>query len=421
MKTKWILSMGVVAMIAVPSFAALGPIVTVPGTGGHRPTVDADGVVLSGVGATPVINWATYDGSGFGGRHAVVPGTTASTPAASSIITWSPWAMQTGIANQWAVYGAVDPIPGSSDSGIDVENLATGAVVHIAESEASVPGGYGWTDVNSAGDVVWIAWPDAADGVAPTGSRLRTSNVSSGVATAPITLVGDLSTQNGGERMRLSSDSDRIAHRLDSAFGSGASLANVYDLGDGVDYNIFNSDGDQKFYKSAIDDSGNWVVTNMRSVADNTTASDIVLIEVDAAKVAYPITAAVGAGQTYLTGDGSGGAAPTHTRNDPSMDMIDADTALVVWGDNAGGDYDIVGMFISGLSTSTPVAGSVFTIAGGAGDQNFPDVDYDSTYGAPIVTWLVGGGGTIAYRYIPEPASLSLLALGGLAFVRRRR
>jgi len=260
--------------------------------------------------------------------------------------------------------------------------------------------------VNAAGDVAWVAWPDATE-PNPTGARIRYSSVASGVATAPITLAYTGNQGEGGQRMRISSDSDRIVFRDGPNDGS---LIEVYDLGTmGAtpvgQYNIFTTDGDQKAYHNGFSDDGNWDVTNMRSVAAGGTLSDLVLIDIT--NINAPV-------QTYLTGDGSGGAAPTVTRNDPSMDLIDADTAIVVW-DEGGA---IKGMYVSGLSVNAPVAGPQFNIADGPGLQ-YADVDYDSTVGAPLVAWM-NGAGVQQYRYLPEPASLSLLALGGLALLRRR-
>lgn len=394
---KWLLSLAIVAMVSAPAFAGLGPLVTFVNPDGHRPTVDADGAALLGT-PTPIINWARWAGA-TGGRYDLASQTVANVAGPSSIISWAGWAKQTGVANNWAVYGGA---PLGSGLPINVEDLSTGAIIGIPEVNSQ--NNYGYTDVNANGDVVWIGWPDNTDPIDTTQARIRHANVA---APGVITTLGYGANQGeGGQRMRISSDSDRVIWRDGPNDGSKISL---YDLGDAAQYTVFLTDGDQKAYHNGLDDSGNWSVTNMRSAVDGTTNSDIVLLDLTNPNVLAPLT--------YLTGDGSLGAAPTHVRNDPSMDMITNDMAIVVWGDNASGSYAIKGMFVTGLSVNAPVAGPEFLITNSG---NFPDVDYDSAVGMPLVTWLIGGGATIGYRYIPEPATLALLGLGVLALARRR-
>jgi hypothetical protein len=417
---KFVLILAVVALVSAPAFATWPfwgvPILGQPQNNWWRPTCDAD-AVLGGV-PQPVINWSTWSGN-VGGRFAVIPKTQAAVAAPSAYISWAGWAMQTGISNEWAVYGGP---PLGSNAGINVENLVTGAIINIPEVQSA--GNYGFTDVNAYGDVVWVGWPEPTDPVDQTSARIRYANVGApGVIT---TLAYTGNQGEGGQRMRLSSDSDRLAFRDAQNSGSGGLSASLYDLGTigptpAGRYSTFTSDGDQRYYKSAIDDSGNWLVSNIRSVADNTSKSDVVLINLNAAIVPFPGPAVVGAGQTYLTGDGSGGLAPTHTRNDPSMDLINADTAIVVWGDNASGNYNIKGMFVTGLAAGVPVPGKDFYITTGTRNRNNPDVDYCAANGQILVTWLAEGSPLqIEYTWIPEPASLSLLVLGGLALIRRR-
>jgi len=78
---------------------------------------------------------------------------------------------------------------------------------------------------------------------------------------------------------------------------------------------------------------------------------------------------------------------------------------FVVWMDDRNGDYDIFGY---DLTTQTE-----FPIATGLGDQLKPAISGNT------VVWE--SGGDIYGAVIPEPCTLTLLAFGGIALVRRKR
>jgi hypothetical protein len=424
---KWLLSLAIVAMISAPALAAFSPVVVITPVntgvlgynGADRPTVD-----IGPLG--PTINWANvwFNGApdprvppvqpSYGSRWTDASGTAPTmteilVAADSSATGHTAWGMESGIAGEWAVYGG-PPLNGPFP--LNVENITTGVVTSI--SLAGDPAQHhNFTDVNENGDVFWLAWD----------ATLRHANVA-----APGT-VNTLMSAPNYQRMRAADATDRAALDPD-----GTEIG-IYDLGwDGPDaagyYTVAvevdldplppdHSDPDplnwvenenlQKFYKSEISDDGTLVVTNCRYSGPGWNAgnvSDIVLFDVQQ-----------GLGTTVqvnLTGDNVN--APTTERNDPSITRIDNDTALIVWDEKPDGFYKIVGMYVTGLATSSPVAGDVFNIATAGPLRNLRYADIDGN----LVAWKNMSTGDIEYRFIPEPATLALMGLGVLALARRR-
>jgi hypothetical protein len=321
-----------------------------------------------------------------------------------------------GVSENYAVFGG----PIQSDAGratynpgvtdINVLDRTSGLVIPIAQAAADGASDFGYTDVNNAGQVCYHGWPDPNDPVDPNGGRIMLSDVSSGTATVPI--VVDYTDQtSAGDRLRISTYNDRISYRKLNSGGQ----VNVYDISDATAYNVWTAAdlggalGVQKAYKPAISDDGKWIATNMRYANLTATwnnASDIVLIDVEAGIAGTPV-------QYNVTGDNV--SVPPSVRNDPAIEMVDADTALIVWDDNVGGKYNVRAAYVTGLSTGTPVMGSMFWVAQSAYvDLKYADVDGN------LVAWHNRSTGQVEYRIIPEPATLCLLGLGVLALARRR-
>jgi hypothetical protein len=252
----------------------------------------------------------------------------------------------------------------------------------------------GFTDVNSAGDVVWVGWADAADPNYPAAERIMHANANNpGV----VSVLAYTASQNGGQRLRISTDSDRLAFRV---MGDGSDLY-VDDLSDATAYQVGAVDPlVNKIFSPGISDDGNYLVANVRGGAG--TQSDIWMW--DLSDILNPVI-------TPLFGN------TATTRNDPRMALLDANTAAVVWDENASGSYDVMYAIVD--LTGTPTVVSTQLVAGGAGDQRFADITVDSQ-GNILVAWLDQAQNKVAYAYIPEPASLALLALGSLALIRRR-
>ncbi|MCC6230359.1 MAG: PEP-CTERM sorting domain-containing protein [Phycisphaerales bacterium] len=306
---------------------------------------------------------------------------------------------QADISDNYAAFGGA----ASSQSltfGINVLNRNTNTVINIPGTDIDEH----LVSLNNAGDVVWIKWAGT------TPEAIMYSDVSSGTATVPIELVSNLTTAGQGERMRMSTDARRLAYR---PLGNGSQMW-VYDLATNTNAQVLALDGvTQKAFFSGIDDTGNWLTTNVRGAAGQW--SDIYLVDISnlGAPVSYPLF-----GNTSAI------------REDPRFEVLDANTGIVVWDEDptgANNQFKIRAAFVTGLA-GTPVLGTPFdltTFVAGVSNSRWPDVDTDGN-GNILIAWQnvlnqgASSGGQIEYAVIPEPASLALLALGGLALIRRR-
>jgi len=388
MMRRFALILAVVAVVSMPVFADY-PISLVPlGTGATAPM-------------RPEVNngWiaaVNYEGSGNTGGQLfdVATLTQYGNVASIQLMNAGYWhEPQADISDNYAVFGGA-PSNQSLTYGINVLNRNTSAVMNIAGTDVNEH----CVSINNYGDVVWIKW------AGNTPEAIMYSDVSSGTPTASIELVSNLTTAGQGERMRISTDARRLGYR---PLGSGAELW-VYDFATATNAKVFNTNGDEKAYFAGIDDTGNWMVSNIRSVAAGGQWSDIYLIDVTnlGAPAQYP-----------LFGNFSA------IREDPRMVMLDADTAFVVWDEDASGAnsmFTVRGAYITGL-TGTPTIGTPIDIASySAGVRNARWADLDVDANGILVAWLNTATTQIEYTYIPEPATLALLALGGLALIRRR-
>lgn len=303
------------------------------------------------------------------------------------------WSPSADVSDYYAVFSGA-PATLSQTYGIKVYRLSDGVVMTIPCTDIDEH----LTSVNNAGDVVWQDWGNT------DGSRgLMWSNVSSGTPTAPVQLVTVAAGSEGTTRARIATEARRVAYRPDNSAGQ---QLRVFDIATMTDNVVFQTNGDEKAYLPGIDDSGNWMVSNIRSIAVGGAYSDIYM---------FNITNLAAPTQTPLFGNRN------VIRNDPRMEVLNADEAIVVWDEsnNGGASYTIKYAFVNGLMSGNPQVISENYITMDPANRRFADVDVDDM-GNILVAWQNKTAGTIEYTYIPEPATLALLGLGVLALARRR-
>lgn len=407
---KVLVSLALLALLAAPALSwTIGTVPNnVPGTTAPmRPEVNNGWIAA-----------ANREGSGNTGGilydilNAAVQGNVAPTQIMNPGYWHEP---QADISDNYAVFGGA-PSNLSGTFGINVLRRSDNAIINIPTLDAS--GNEHLTSVNNAGDVVWVRWPGGA------GEAIMYSNVSSGTPTAPVALV---STPAGGQgqRIRMSTDARRFAYRPENS-GPGGQTMWVYDLATAQNVKVFDNtvtlDGTgraTKAFLSGIDDTGNWLVTNMRPVtlqgSEIAQSSDIWLINITNLNA-----------PSYFPLFGN----YAQVREDPRIELIDSDNALVVWNEGMNGtnaNWYIRGAWLNGLASNSPNVLSVIDITApvlGTG-RRFADVDHMPN-GDLVVAWLrmlsgtSADGAQIEYTIVPEPATAILLSLGVLALVRRR-
>jgi len=397
---KWTLTTLLVVMLtagvseAVVSIdvTAIKTIPRIPGsvTTAGRPAVDNQTIVFGQVG--PNLVGVTYNAASqtlttWGAASPL----TAVTVNASGFFQNDP----TGIGGKWAAVGG-SPDALSLTVPFKIVDLST-STRHDITAQAGTQGtDQHFFDVNTNGDVVWTRWESGGQYSLMYMNMANTSVQTSLTMNDNSSMMPRISTESG---RRITYSPNRYDHR-------------VYDLDTSTDYLVYHDPGagvgspDANALRSRISDDGNWIVFNRRPSNETQKRADLILVD-----VTDPTTPSV----HNLSNDAS------VIREDPVIEILDADTGIVVWGESAvpEGIYSIKAAVLTGLS-GTPVMGLPVTLAAGDSGNGvrFPSIDGNLV--AWSYHWGDGATQTVQYMWIPEPAALTLLGLGSLALLRRR-
>ncbi len=288
---------------------------------------------------------------------------------------------QTGIGGKWAVVGGAPEVQSrsvpikvidlESKTRIDVYpdlSVATGSDQHFFDINAN--GDLVWVDFGS-GDEVKLIWANMSD---PT-VQVALPTVTGGTSQHP-----RISTERG---RRITYSPSGTSHR-------------VFDLETMTDYPVYDSLTGENVLRSRISDDGNWVIANHRPAGESLKRSDIFLFNITV--LTNPVT-------FNLTQD------PSVIREDPNIEIVDADTGIVVWGQDSTPEtednYDIYAAVVTGLSKNAPVLGTPVLLAPGDGvsrGNRFPVIDQD------LVAWSYHWGDpdsqTVQYMSIAQASPL---------------
>jgi len=310
-----------------------------------------------------------------------------------------------GIAGQWAALGGA-PTANSQNNPIYFLNMATNTLISYAATGGSTDEHFG--DVNSSGEAIWVHWGNGFDIMyanlnTPAVPQVSIVNTGAG---------GDSDCPNWGDQSRRFTYSpDRYDHW-------------VYDTSTGQNVNVYNNPAiggpgpEVNVLRSRMSDDGNFIVWNERPYGEGQKRSNLMLQNVSNLAVPGPAI--------NLTND----VVPMVSgviREDPNIEIIDSNTAVIVWAEcaapEAGNLYKIMAAIITNLST-VPVLGTPVLVAQDTTQLHFPDMDGNYITWNRGWDWTGAGNGLaqydVQYTWIPEPATFSLLVLGGLALARRR-
>jgi hypothetical protein len=287
---------------------------------------------------------------------------------------------QTGIGGKWAVVGGA-PETQSLIVPIKVINLESKTRIDVFPDPAVASGvDQHFFDINANGDLVWVNFISGTE----TGTLMWANMADPSVQVALPTIIGGTS-----QHPRISSESGR---RI--TYSPSSTTHRVFDLETMTDHLVYESTTGENVLRSRISDDGNWIIANHRPAGETQKKSDLILVEIK--DLDKPVS-------FNLTED------PTVIREDPNIEIVDEDTAIVVWGQDSTPEvedgYDIYAAILTGLSTHAPVLGTPVLLAendGLARGNRFPVIDGD------LVAWSYHWGDansqTVQYMWISEQA-----------------
>jgi hypothetical protein len=283
---------------------------------------------------------------------------------------------QTGVGGKWAVVGGAPEVQ-ALNVPIKVIDLETMTRIDVLPDPAVASGvDQHFFDINANGDLVWVNFISGT-----SDATLVWANMADPAAQVV------LPTELGGtsQHPRISTESGR---RI--TYSPNSTTHRVFDLNTMTDYLVYESTTGENVLRSRISDDGNWIIANHRPAGETLKRSDIILVNVK--DLERPVS-------SNLTKN------PSVIREDPNIEIMDADSAIVVWGQDSTPEvedgYDIYAAVLTGLSTSNPVLGAPVLLAPNDGAQRgnrFPVIDGDLV--AWSYHWIDTGSQTVQYMWI---------------------
>jgi len=418
MRAKWLLGAALVAAVSTQGWAVTlvpGTVVSIPNTyntGLQRPAVDGYRIIaaLAGTGSyAGGVQSQLYNVS-TGVLTPVGSGTFLDNPQVNWAVDTSGYAQNNhvGIAGEWVAAGGGKDNSSLTNKGWILNGAGSIRVGGQSDNEH-------FFDVDANGQAIWLRWDNNMSGGSPNTWSLMTQNLVTNPSGSPTELLNNIPTSplyNADVNDSMCANiADDGSGRITWSSPTGSKKHYVYDLGTSTNYTVYTGDATiGNAVRSRISDDGNWITWNSRGASTQGGSNKSDILVTDVSDLNNPVT-------YNLTND------LARLREDPNIEIIDADTAIIVWGEResaqVAGKYEIKGAVVTGL-LGTPVMGTIVTLASEAGqDLRYPDIDGN------LIAWArnpntTGANTYTQYMLIPEPASLSLLALGGLALIRRR-